>query len=187
MSAEFENTMIHINGWPGSGKLTIGRKLAPLVGARMVDEHVMTAPADMLFSRREALNRSLRIDVRKAVFSHILRAPRQMSFIFSDSLADHPQDIATFESYRELAERRRARLVAVVIDCSEEENLRRLKLQANAERKRLTDPKRLKKLRSEHQLLRSQRVELIEVDVTRLSAEQAAEAIAKGLRANRRH
>ncbi|MBL8581040.1 MAG: AAA family ATPase [Rhizobiaceae bacterium] len=179
--------MVHINGWPGSGKLTIGRKLAGMIDARMVDEHLISAPADMLFSRRETLNRTLRIDIRKAVFSHILRAPRAMSFVFTDSLADHPQDAATFENYRELAERRRARLVAVVVDCSEEENLRRLKLQARDERKKFTDPKRMRKLRDEHKLLRSERVELVEIDVTRLSAEQAAEAIAKGLRANRRH
>jgi hypothetical protein len=185
--SDLENTMVHLNGWPGSGKLAIARKLAPLIGARVVDEHMMVGLADMLFTRRETLNRSLRVDIRKAVFSHILRAPRTVSFIFTDSLADHPHDIATFESYRDLAERRRARMVAVAIDCSEEENLRRLKLQNREERKKFTDPRRMKKLRSEHRLLRSERVELIELDVTRLSAEQAAEAIAKGLRANRRH
>ncbi len=187
MSSDFENTMVHLNGWPGSGKVTIGRRLAKMIGGQMVDEHLMAAPADMLFTRRETLNRTLRIDIRKAVFSHILRAPRAMSFIFSDSLADHPQDIETFESYRELAERRRARLLAVVVECSEEENLRRLKLQGREERKKFTDPKRMHKLRTEHRLLRSERVEMMEIDVTRLSAEQAAEAIAKGLRANRRH
>lgn len=33
--------IIHINGWPGCGKLTIGRELAKRLGARLLDKHTI--------------------------------------------------------------------------------------------------------------------------------------------------
>jgi broad-specificity NMP kinase len=54
------NTIVHINGCPGTGKLTIARLLAPMIGAKLVDNHTLINPAEMLFARRDPLYRSLR-------------------------------------------------------------------------------------------------------------------------------
>lgn len=32
---------VHLNGWPGVGKLTVGRVLAERLGARPIDDHLL--------------------------------------------------------------------------------------------------------------------------------------------------
>ena len=175
------NAIIHINGWPGSGKLTIARELAPLIGARLVDNHMLTNPAETLFSRRDPLYRSLRAEVRRVVFDHMARAEPAASFIFTDALSDDEFDARQFEAYRDLAARRGALLAAVVLDCSEEENLRRLVQPGRAERLKLTEPARLGAMRGQYRLLEAQADMGFRLDVTKLSPGEAASAIGEAL------
>lgn len=180
------NTIVHINGWPGTGKLTVARLLAPMLGAKLVDNHTLINPAEMLFGRRDPLYRSLRGEIRTLVFDHIARADSAASFIFTDALSDDEYDTRQFEAYRDLAVRRNARLVAVVLDCSEKENLRRLVLPARAERLKLVNPDILSGLRAKHLLLRPKGCALVGLDVTALSADDAAAEIAQRLNGGER-
>lgn len=91
---------------------------------------------------------------------------------------DDAYDTRQFDAYRELADKRRARLVSVVLDCSEEENARRLVMSGRVERLKLTDVTTLRSLRAEHRLLRDRTCELFEIDVTTLSPEDVAQKIA---------
>ena len=170
------NTIVHINGWPGTGKLTIARLLAGRTGAKLVDNHTLINPAEMLYSRQDPLYRSLRTEIRRVVFDHIARAGPEASFVFTDALSDDDFDKRQFESYHDLAKRRGATLVAVVIDCEEAENLKRLAAPGRSERLKLTTPEVLLDLRAKHRLLRAEADRQVELDVTRLSAEDAAEA-----------
>lgn len=167
-------TIIHMNGWPGTGKLTIARILAHRLSARLLDNHTLMNPAEALFARRDPLYASLRQEIRRVAFEHIGRAPTPETFIFTDALSDDDGDTKTFEAYRDLAAKRGARLVAVVLDCALEENLRRLAAPGRAEARKLTDPSVLNGLRDRHRLLRGQADRLVEVDVTKLSPEEAA-------------
>lgn len=173
----FANTIVHINGWPGSGKLTIAKMLAPKLGARLVDNHTLINPAEMLFSRRDPLYPSLRAAVRETVFDHIARADPAASFIFTDALSDDEYDSAQFEQYRALAERRRARLVPVVLDCAEDENRRRLVEAGRAERHKLVEVSVLDGLRAQHRLLRADQA--LVIDVTDLTADASAIRLAR--------
>jgi hypothetical protein len=117
-------------------------------------------------------------EIRTLVFDHIARADGSAPFIFTDALSDDDYDTRQFEAYRELARRRNARLVAVVLDCAQEENLRRLVLPDRTERLKLVNPEILSGLRAKHLLLRAKDCELVGLDVTTLSAEEAAAEIA---------
>jgi broad-specificity NMP kinase len=33
--------IVHLNGWPGVGKLTVARLLAPRLQARLIDNHLL--------------------------------------------------------------------------------------------------------------------------------------------------
>lgn len=178
MSDRSASLVVHINGWPGSGKLTIARHLAERLGARLADNHTLINPAEALFARSDPLYRSLRAAVRKSVFEHLARAPAEQSFIFTDALSDDASDTRAFEDCAALARERGARFVAVVIDCDVEENLKRLTRAGRSKQHKLTDPAILLDLRGKHRLLRGNGDVVVAVDVTTLGAGEAAECIA---------
>ncbi|OOG66490.1 AAA family ATPase [Sinorhizobium sp. A49] len=170
--------IVHINGWPGTGKLTIARHLAEHLGARLADNHTLINPAEALFARGTPLYRSLRATVRTAVLDHVHRADAAQSFLFTDALSDDEFDSRSFDDYATLAADRSARFVAVVLDCSMEENLKRLTRAGRSKAHKLTDPQVLMDLRSRHVLLKGKCDQLIELDVTSLGADEAASEIA---------
>lgn len=178
MSVEPSGLVVHINGWPGTGKLTIARHLAERLGARLADNHTLINPAEALFARSDPLYRSLRSAVRQSVFEHLERAAAERSFIFTDALSDDATDTRAFEDCAALAQKRGARFVAVVIDCDVEENLKRLTRAGRSKLHKLTDPEVLLGLRRAHRLLRGSSDRLIEIDVSTLGADEAAAAIA---------
>ncbi|WP_312361169.1 AAA family ATPase [Ensifer sp.] len=177
MTIDQASRIVHINGWPGTGKLTIARHLAEHLGARLADNHTLINPAEALFARGTPLYRSLRATVRTAVLDHVRQAEAQQSFLFTDALSDDEFDSRAFDDYATLAADRGARFVAVVLDCSMEENLKRLTRAGRSKAHKLTDPDVLMDLRSRHVLLKGKCDQLIELDVTALGADEAAREI----------
>ncbi len=177
MTIDQASRIVHINGWPGTGKLTIARHLAEHLGARLADNHTLINPAEALFARGTPLYRSLRATVRTAVLDHVRQAEAQQSFLFTDALSDDEFDSRAFNDYATLAADRGARFVAVVLDCSMEENLKRLTRAGRSKAHKLTDPDVLMDLRSRHVLLKGKCDQLIELDVTALGADEAAREI----------
>ncbi|MGF6172558.1 AAA family ATPase [Ensifer sp. 4252] len=177
MIAEPASLIVHINGWPGTGKLTIARHLAEPLGARLADNHTLINPAEALFARGTPLYWLLRATVRTAVLDHVRRAEASQSFLFTDALSNDEFDSRAFDDYAALAADRRARLVAVVLDCSVEENLKRLTRAGRSRAYKLTDPQVLIDLRSRHVLLKGKCDQLIELDVSSLGADEAASEI----------
>ncbi|RDJ27334.1 nucleoside kinase [Bosea caraganae] len=167
------DAIIHINGWPGSGKLTIARELASLLGARLLDNHTIINPAEALFDRRDPLYRPLRKGLRAVIFDHVAQMKPGV-LILTDAISDDAFDSALFEEYRALAAQRGALLVSVVLNCSPEKNAERLVAAGRAERHKLTDPAVLASLRAAHHLLRPAGVPLIELDVSELEPADAA-------------
>jgi hypothetical protein len=113
------NCVVHINGWPGSGKRTIGAIIAGRIGGRL----------------------------------------------------------------RQLAIRRNARLLSVVLGISSEENIRRLVTPCRSKHRKLTRPEVLRQQRERYRLLRPAEVEVFDLDVTQLTAGKAAAQILEQLRA----
>jgi len=109
--------------------------------------------------------------------SHAAQLAPDVPIVLTDALADDAGDVALFDEYLALAHKRSARLVAVILDCDAEENIRRLMQAGRTEQHKLTRPDVLRGLRDKYVLLRPGGVEKIELDVTRLSAEGAASAI----------
>lgn len=170
--------IIHINGWPGVGKLAIARELARLLDARLLDNHTIINPAEALFERRDPLYRSLRKALRTTILAHAAQMKPGV-LILTDALSDDAFDSALFEDYRELAKNRGARLVAVVLDCAPEINAERLVAAGRAERRKLTDPAVLASLRARHRLLKAPGLPLVELDVGALAPAEAAALLAR--------
>jgi broad-specificity NMP kinase len=173
--------IIHINGWPGVGKLTIARLFAAQIGAKLMANHTMLNPAEALFSRADPLYRSLRRMIRQAVLDHIVRMPPETMVVFTDALSDDEFDRAVFDDYVALAEQRGDAMLSIVLDCDGEENARRLTAPGRAELHKLVRPHVLAEMRQSYNLLRAAHVDRIDLDVTRLSAEEAADSLVRAL------
>ena len=171
------SVVLHINGWPGCGKLTIGRIVAGRLGARLLDNHTLLNPASALFDRDDPLHGALRQEVRAIVLGYAARLAAGVGIVLTDALADDAQDTAQFAAYRTLAAARGARLVSVVLACEAGENVRRLTDGRRADQHKLMLPETLHRLRGAYRLLRPEGVEAIALDVTALDAETAAEAV----------
>ena len=169
--------IVHINGWPGCGKLTIARVLTKMLDGRLVDNHTLLNPAECLFDRGDPGHGKLRKAVRFLVFEHMVELPTNKALVFTDALADGDWDRAMFEDCRRLAAKRGARLVSAVLSCDADENRRRLVSPARAELHKLVRIDVLDELRAKYRLLRPDGIALIELDVTALSAEAAAAAL----------
>lgn len=166
--------VIHPNGWPGSGKLTIARELAARLDARVIDSHTLLNPSEALYERHDLAYGTLRREVRELIFSHLWRMDQRVPLIFTDALSDDAWDTKMFDEYRALASARRARLVSVVLQCSEEENERRLVSQGRAAQQKLTRISTLRHLRENYRLLRPAEVECYTLDVSVMTVDDAA-------------
>lgn len=169
--------IVHVNGWPGTGKLTIAGLLAARLDARLVDNHATINPAAALFPRSDPAHHELFAKVRALVLDYAARLPAEAALVFTDALSDDEFDTARFDEYRQLAARRSASLVAVIFDCDPIENARRLVAPGRAEQRKLVKPEVLARMRETYRLHRPGDLPLIELDVTALSPGQAAEEI----------
>jgi gluconate kinase len=169
--------VVHINGWPGCGKLTIARLLAKRLSARLIDNHLLLNPVAAMFDRGAPLREAFRLELRTLAFAYAEQIDAQTDLIFTDALAREAFEQARFDEVRELALKRRARCFSVVLDCDIDENIRRLTSPGRAELHKLTNADVIRSLRKQHQLLKPEGCDVLLLDVTRLCAEQAAEAI----------
>lgn len=175
--------VIHICGWPGAGKYTIGSELARKLNGRLLDNHLILDPASALFERRSPMHFAMRADVRAVINRYARDLPKEVSLILTDALAETDEDRALFAPTEALAKARQVPLFAVTLKLSLEENIKRLTNPARAARAKLMQTEVLVQIRQDKELLRPDGA--IEIDVTDLSAEEAAERIIVRLDLNR--
>ncbi|MEY1556422.1 AAA family ATPase [Yoonia sp. R2331] len=166
--------IIHINGWSGTGKLTIARELAQMIGARLLDNHTLMNAALALFDRGTPEYRALRQDLRDTAFAAASDLPATTALVLTDAFSDDPYEEQLFADVLALAKTRGARLIRVILDITEGENLRRLTGPGRVEARKLTDPDILRDHRANHVLLGHDDPTAIHLDVTDLSPKDAA-------------
>ena len=167
--------VIHIGGWPGAGKRTIGRIVADRLGGRLIDNHLMLDAARALYARGTPGSVALREEVREVILSHARRLPADVPLILTDALADEPEAGPLFRPSVALARDRTAPLLPFVLDLSLEENQRRLTDPSRLGGAKLTDVDVLFSLRQKTGLYLP--TGAVVLDVTTLSAEDVAEII----------
>ncbi len=179
-----ESVIIHINGWPGVGKLTVARIVAEKLGARLVDNHVILNPALAIVEHNSASFTEITQEIRKLLRQHMAQAPRDEVFVLTDAFEEGSEvceDI--FNRVVELAEHRGVPLLSVSLDCTPEENARRLTAEGHGEGRKLTDVDVLMGFRKNLRLLRPDVSHRLDLDTTDLTPEAAAEEILRAARA----
>lgn len=148
-----------------------------MIGARLIDNHLILTPANALFEREVPEHIALRAALRAVLYQAAEALPPDVPLILTDALAQSDAGSDLIEPSLALAHKRGARFVPVLLTISEDENLRRVADPSRTGIGKLTDRAILQDLRLRHELLRLPGVR--ELDVTDLSAAQAATRIAE--------
>ncbi len=168
--------MIHLNGYPGVGKLTVGRLLAQRLGGRLLDNHAMYDVAFALAEFRSPAWDRLARGVRDVAFAGVEALPPQVPVVTTNACSDSDWGREMWRAMLDLAERRGSPFMVVSMDCEPQENARRLSSEGRGGGK-MTDPAALEAYRRNWRLLEHGGDGLLRLDCTSLSAEQSATAI----------
>lgn len=180
-----ENTILYLIGFPGTGKLTIAeeiRRREP--GFRLLHNHLINDP---LFTVIELDGKTPihgrvwenQLKIWRAVLDTIIHvSPARFSFLFTNYLSQNdPRDIEWFGEVRDMAANRRARFVPVRLTIDPEEHARRIVTEERGARMKQTDPDAPARYARDHQLIRVDHPNCLDLDVTDLSARIAAERV----------
>ncbi|KAK2036638.1 hypothetical protein LZ31DRAFT_561012 [Colletotrichum somersetense] len=172
--------IVHINAFPGTGKLTVAQKLtrlAPSGVLRLVHNHLLINPADAVLRRDEAGYQSLRHRLRSVVFSSLIDEPatRTAAYIFTDFQTSNNLGSAVCQEYENCARKRGSLFIPITFVCDEDVNLQRLCEGDRSSHGKLTDAVLLSTFRSGAVLYEFDMNPLhLRLDVSHLSADDAA-------------
>jgi hypothetical protein len=173
--------VININGWPGVGKLTVAEQLQQRIGGRLLDNHTIFNVAFCLCEFRSPEFFETVRAVRRIAFAQASRVPAGVPIILTSAYADTPFGRENWGAIREMANAREVPLCNVVLDCSLDENIRRLQSPRRAKFRKLTEPQPLIAAREASNLLEDGGDHLLRIDVSDTAAEESAHCIADWL------
>ena len=169
--------IIHLNGWPGSGKLTVAREVARKLQARLLDNHTLHDVAGRLCDRHTPEYWELYYQVREIAYNRVRALPSHEVIVMTNALANESdRERQAWASVKALAVDRGVPLVAVTLQCSLDENVRRIASESRRDRK-LTDPMPLIEWRSTLTLLTDGSVRSLTIDNTNRTADHVADEI----------
>ena len=173
--------LYYLIGPPGSGKRTVGKELSRLTGAALIDNHLINDPIFVALggNRHRAAwpqhAQNLVDQVYRAVLDAVKAAPPGVSHIFTNYLADDPNELKAIERLRELAARN-SMFIPVYLTCPVTELESRMGSPERAEREKINDVGTLREVLAQHGIL-SCPDESLTIDTSQLSPIAAAQAI----------
>jgi len=169
--------IVHLNGWPGVGKLTVARLLAPRLQARLIDNHLLHDVALRCTGIDDPARWPLYEAVRAAAYQVLADRPRSETFVMTNALCvGSPRECESWRQVVTLAETRAVPLVPVVLEADDvvlRSRVQRLERQG----RKLTDPNALVEMIRCDRLLKPDVPERLDLDTTHLAAAAAAAAI----------
>ena len=173
--------IININSWPGVGKLSVAKLLQLRIGGRLLDNHSIYNIAFGLFEFGTLEFFEAVPAVRSVAFDEAIKVPATTPIILTSAYADTPFGRENWKAIGAMAAARRVPLCNIILDCSIEENIRRMALPPRAELRKLVDPEALIAMRTKGGLIDRDGDYRLRFDVTRLSAGQSSTRIVEWL------
>jgi hypothetical protein len=174
--------IVHINSYPGVGKLTIGKALAELIGGRLLDNHSVFNVAFALTEFKSPAFYDTVREVREIAYRRILDLPREVPVVLTNWYSrESTWGQENWDRAIALAKERRCALNIVTLTCQVEENVRRIQSPGRGAKRKPQDESFVKDNRDGRPLLDRGGDRLLNLDVTHLSAEEAAQKIAAWL------
>ena len=170
--------IIHINGYPGVGKLTIAKILSEKLGARLLDNHSIYNVALALTEFKSPEYYDTIRAVREIAYKRVLEVPAGIPVILTNA---HSTKTAwgneCWDAVIDLARARGAKLLIVVLECSLEENARRIQGLDREAKRKPRDPAIYRGNAEGRPLLDRGGDHLLRLEVTDLEAEESASRI----------
>ena len=172
--------IVHINSYPGVGKLTIARELVELTGGKLLDNHAVYNVALALTERKSDIYFETLRAVRKIAFDIVLSLPPDEPVILTNvHFVDSDWGNENWDAVRALANDRGVPLFVVVLSCSPEENARRIQGKDRDAKRKPRDPVPFTGNASGRPLLDRDGDYTFRLDVTDLTPENAARQIVR--------
>ncbi len=169
--------IIHLNGWPGVGKMTIGRLLADSLEARFIHNHVLHDVAFTCAGYGDKDRWPLYEKVRKAAYDVLEHRPSSETFVMTNALCSgEVREEEAWGHVVTLAIKRGVPLIPVVLKASTSVIASRVCSEDRLSTK-LKDPAELVAMTAEYKLQIPHVAECIEIDVGALSAVEASKSI----------
>ncbi|MGL4236833.1 AAA family ATPase [Tabrizicola sp.] len=170
--------IIALNGYPGVGKLAIGRELAALINGRLLDIHTVY---NLAFALTEFKSPEFRETVEKIeAIAHdlIQRLPPQQPVVLTTVLAGESDwGAAEWQRIVDLGQKRPPFLV-VHVSCDLEENIRRIQSEERDLKRKPRDPEYAIRNQNQAKPLAGLDAEnLLRLDTTSMSIVEAAQTI----------
>ena len=176
--------IVYLLGYPGVGKYTVARALAAQTGAVVIDNQLVNNPILALFNGAldlpaEVFTRTA--PIRDAVFSALEEiAPPSMSYVFTNVIAETPEDVAIYDRLRDIAASRGSIFLPVMLTCARDVQLERVQAEERRARLKVSDPEWLDRFMASVPLHSPEGV--MTLDTTDATPEQNAVAIVERLR-----
>ncbi len=172
--------IIVLNGYPGVGKLTIGQKLAALLNGRLLDIHTVYNVAFALTTFRTPAFMETVEKIEAIAHDLIHQLPPHEPVVLTTVIAGE-SDWGDAEWNRLVAlGDARPPFCVVHISCSLDENINRIQSAGRDQKSKPRDPDMARRNQTQAQPLAGlQAANLLQLDTTALSADEAAQAISQ--------
>ncbi len=175
--------LVHINSYPGVGKFTIGRALIEQIGGKLLDNHTIYNVAFALTEFRTPEFYDVVRAVRDLAFERVLQLPPDQPVVLTNWYSQGSLwGEENWDAVIALAKQRPSPLAVVVLACSPEENERRIQSSSRDAMRKPRAPALVEANRAGRPLLDRGGDMTLHLNVTSISAEAAASAIASWLR-----
>jgi len=176
-------SLIHINSYPGVGKLTIARKVASELGAKLLDNHSIYNVAFALTDfKSKAFYDAVR-EVRTTAYRIVMGLSSDVPVILTNA---HAQDSnwgnECWDEAIELARKTGRRHIVILLDCTRDENARRIHSVGRDAMRKPRDPTMFRQGEVDRALIDRGADKLFRLEVTDLTAHEAAASILEWLR-----
>ncbi|KAK2732882.1 hypothetical protein CKAH01_19029 [Colletotrichum kahawae] len=173
--------IVYINGFPGTGKLTIAKILNNASDEiKLVHDHLLINPAEAVLSRDQPGYQDLRRRIRSAIFESLVHEPSTYStfYVFTDAQTANEAGTAVCQEYKDCADRRGCEFIPITLDCDEQTNLGRLIDSGRQAQGKLIDTELLKMFRAGEGLYDFDgHLHRLRIDVSHFSPQVAASKI----------
>jgi hypothetical protein len=178
--------LIHLNGFPGVGKLTIGKLLCDRLQGRLLDNHSVYNVAFALTEFKSPEFYDAVRAVQTIAYERAAQLPREIPLILTNAhFEDSTWGNECWDAAIDLARRRGSALYVVILSCNDlDEHDRRIRSPDRALKRKPQDPAIYTGRQSGRRPIDRGGDHLLHLDVTALRAEDSADRIVQWIAAS---